>query len=375
MWPAPAHTLTSADYSILYLSVWADPGEPAGGPLMTLNPSDLPYAGRILVVDDNEGVTGWLERLLGQRGYDVDVAHDGISALELIERRAPDLVVLDVVIPGLNGFDVCRRVKQDPATRLLPVVLVTGNHEREKRIEGADAGADDFLSKPIDTEELLARVRSLVRIKRYTDDRDSASSIIMMLAVMIESRDGYTSGHCHRMANYATALGRNLGVSNDDLETLRRGGFLHDIGMLAIPDSVLRKPGPLEPEEYELIKSHPVIGDNLCAHLRSLQAVRTIVRHHHERLDGSGYPDGLRGDQIPVIAQIIGVVDVYDAITTQRAYQQVQPKEQAIEVLRDQVRRGWRQDDVTECFVEMIERGTVGTFGNDQPVSWTAPGR
>jgi putative two-component system response regulator len=332
-----------------------------------------PNAGRVLVVDDNQEVTTVLERLLRQNGYAVEVAHDGMAALQFIETSAPDLVVLDVVIPRLNGFDLCRRLKQDVSTRLLPIVLVTGNSERDKRIEGAAAGADDFLSKPVDAEELLTRVRSLVRLKRYTDDLDSASSIIMMLAVMIESRDGYTVGHCHRMANYAAALGRHLGLRDEDLQTLRRGGFLHDIGMLAIPDTVLRKPGPLEPEEYELIKSHPVIGDGLCAHLRSLQPVRAIVRHHHERLDGSGYPDGLRGDDIPIVAQMIGLVDVFDAITTQRAYHAVRPTEHAIEVLRDQARRGWRRHDITECFVAMIEREMFGSVGADQTVSWTSP--
>jgi putative two-component system response regulator len=342
---------------------------------MDFNCTDPTNAGRVLVVDDNEAVTSVFKRLLGQEGYEVEVTHDGLSALHSIEARMPDLVVLDVVIPGLNGLDLCRRLKQDQATRLLPVVLITGHDERDKRIEGASAGADDFLSKPVDTEELIARVRSLIRLKRYTDDFDSASSIIMMLAVMVESRDGYTVGHCHRMANYATAIGRSLGLSDEDLQTLRRGGFLHDIGMLAIPDSVLRKPGPLEPEEYESIKSHPVIGDSLCAHLRSLQPVRAIVRHHHERLDGSGYPDGLRGDEIPVVAQIIGLVDVYDAITSQRAYQDVQPTKQAVETLRDHVRRGWRRDDITEPFVAMIEGGMLGSFRAEQAVSWTRPTR
>ena len=331
-------------------------------------------AGRILVIDDEDAVTRVFQRLLRQEGYEVEVAHDGLSGLQAIEARPPDLVVLDVVIPGLNGFDLCRRLKQNQATRLLPVILVTGQDEREKRIEGADAGADDFLSKPVDSQELLARVRSLIRLKRYTDDFDSATSIIMMLAVMVESRDGYTVGHCHRIANYATALGRSLGLGDDDLQTLRRGGFLHDIGMLAIPDSVLRKRGPLEPEEYELIKSHTVIGDDLCARLRSLQPVRAIVRHHHERLDGSGYPDGLVGDAIPLVAQIIGLVDAYDAITTQRAYQPAHPTEQAVETLREQVRRGWRRADLTESFVKLIEAGMLGNVGGNQTVSWNLPG-
>lgn len=332
-------------------------------------------ASRVLVVDDDEALTGVYERLLRQEGYAVDVAYDGSSALDAVDTHRPDLVLLDVVLPGLDGFEICRRLKRNSATRLTPVVLVTAHHERENRITGVQAGADDFLSKPVDTQELLARIRSLVRLKRYTDDLDSASSIIMMLAVMIESRDGYTEGHCHRMANYATALGRNLGLTEEELQTLRRGGYLHDIGMLAIPDTVLRKTGALDPDEYELIKSHTVIGDGLCAHLRSLQPVRGIVRHHHERLDGSGYPDGLRGDQIPLLAQIIGLVDVYDAITTQRPYQQPQPIEQTLEMLWGQAHRGWRRADLTERFVSLIQGGAFDTFTADPTVSWTGPAR
>jgi putative two-component system response regulator len=337
---------------------------------MTTDPNT---AGRVLVVDDNETLTKVFERLLGQEGYEVEVAHEGVGALAAIKRKKPDLVLLDVFIPGMNGFEICRTLKNDQATRLLPVILVTGHLERENRIEGAKAGADEFLSKPVDTQELLARVRSLIRLKRYTDDLESASKVIMMLAVMVESRDGYTAGHCHRMANYAVALGRKLGLNDDQLQTLRRGGFLHDIGMLAIPDSVLRKPGALEPEEFELIKSHTVIGDSLCAHLSSLEPVREIVRHHHERLDGTGYPDGLRGDEVPLVAQIIGLVDVYDALTTQRAYQNVQPIEHAIATLREHVRLGWRSGDLVESFVSMIQSGTLESFKSDQGISWAPP--
>jgi putative two-component system response regulator len=205
--------------------------------------------------------------------------------------------------------------------------------------------------------ELLARVGSLLRVKRYTDDLDSAASIIETLADMIEARDGYTQGHCHRMANYATALGRRLGLSEDDLQALQRGGFLHDVGMLAIPDPVLRKEGQLSPDEYELVKSHSVIGDALCGRLRSLSAVRTIVRHHHERSDGSGYPDGLQGDDIPLLAQIVGIVDVYDAVTTPRSYQQAKSTDAAVEILRRQVVQGWRRHDLAEEFITMIRSG------------------
>jgi putative two-component system response regulator len=319
-------------------------------------------APRVLVVDDEAPTRNLFAKLLRQEGYVVDLAPDGPSAQAALATDPPDLLLLDVILPGVSGFDVCRQVKRDPTVRLTPVILVTGLTDRDNRIEGRAAGADDFLTKPIDREELLARVRSLVRMKRYTDDLDSVTSFIMMLAVMIEIRDGCSEGHCHRMANYATALGRRVGLNEDDLQALNRGGFLHDIGMLAIPDAVLRKPGALDAEEHELVKSHTMIGDALCANTRSLQAVRPIVRHHHERLDGSGYPDGLHGDQIPLLAQIVGVVDVFDALTSPRAYHAPMPRDQAVEVLRSHVRMGWRPRDLVEPFATIAEGGDLDTF-------------
>jgi putative two-component system response regulator len=311
--------------------------------------------GAVLVVDDDPSVRSYFRRLLGARGYAIDEAADGRSALEAIAARPPDLVLLDVNLPEVNGFDVCRQVRQDAATRLTPIIMVTGLDAKPQRIEGLDAGADDFLTKPVDAQELLARVRSLVRIKQYTDDLDSAGAIIMTLAAMIEGRDGCGDGHCHRMANYATSLGRALHLDDADLRTLHRGGFLHDIGMLAIPDAVLRKDGPLEPEEYELVKSHTTVGDALCANLRSLQSVRPIIRSHHERLDGSGYPDGLVGGQVPFLAQIIGVVDVFEAITAHRPYQSPLTAEEAIGVLRTQAMRGLHRRDIVDAFAVVLQ--------------------
>ena len=319
-------------------------------------------AGRVMVVDDEIHVTALLARMLQAQGYEVEIAHDGSSALRAIAGRQPDLIVLDVMMPGLNGFEVCRRVKGDAATRLTPVILVSGMYESDVRVQGLEAGADDFLTKPFDTRELLTRARALVRLKRYTDDLDPAASIVTTLATMIETHDGYMEGHCHRMANYATALGRAIGLPERDLLALHRGGFLHDLGMVAISGSLVRKSGALAPAEYELVKSHTIVGDALCANLRSLQAVRPIVRHHHERLDGSGYPDGLEGDAIPTIAQIIGVVDVYDAITTNRPYQRTQSINEALDVLREQAGRGWRRADLVAEFADLVQRGAFDRF-------------
>src|SRR5437870_1167411 len=304
----------------------------------------------VLVVHHDEAAAAIVARLLGSEGYTVNIARDGPSALDCIANNPPDVVLLDMMIPGLDGFEICRRLKREPATRLTPVILVTALSTKEHRLAGLEAGADEVFTKPVDAEELLTRVRVLARVKRYTDDLDAAASIVMTLALIIESRDGHTEGHCHRMANYATALGRSLQLGRNDLQALHRGGFLHDIGMLAIPEGVLRKSGGLNSEEYELVKSHTVIGDSLIEGLHSLQAVRPIIRHHHERFDGSGYPDALRGDEIPLLAQIIGVVDAYDAVTTDRAYQQAKPAEQAISVLMQQVERGWRRRDLGERF-------------------------
>jgi putative two-component system response regulator len=317
---------------------------------------------RVLIVDDEPPVAEMLARVIARNGYEVDIAEDGPKALVAIANRAPDVILLDLMLPGLNGFDICHRLKRELRTRLIPVVMITGAADRENRIRGLASGADDFLAKPVDQQELLVRLRSLVRMKRYTDDLDSAASMLMSLAVLIERRDGCTEGHCYRMANYATALGRRLGLGEEDVQALHRGGFLHDIGMLAVPDSVLNKTEALDLEEYETIKAHTTIGESLCAPLRSLQAVRPIIRSHHERLDGSGYPDGLRGDEIPVLAQIISVVDVFDAITSQRPYQRAQSMEQALGILRRQAAHGWRHHHLVQALAAIVDSGGFETF-------------
>ena len=325
--------------------------------------NQAPGQARVLVVDDDANMATLLGRLMRREGHEVVAVHDGNACLDAVAEHRPDLILLDIVMPGMDGLEVCRRLKRDHATRLTPVVLITGIGDAEAKMQGLEAGADDFLAKPVDTRELLARSRALIRLKRYTDDLDSAAAIVTTLAVMIEARDGCTEGHCHRMANYASALGRSLGLSEEDLQALHRGGFLHDIGMLAIPDAVLRKPGTLEPEEFELVKSHTIVGDALCANLRSLQSVRPIVRHHHERLDGSGYPDQLQGDAVPLLAQILGIVDVYDAVTTQRPYQRAHSIEQALTVLGQQVDKGWRRRDLVGAFAGLVTSGKLDTFG------------
>jgi putative two-component system response regulator len=310
--------------------------------------------GTVLVVDDIAGNCRLLESLLAPDGHTVRIARDGGEALRAVQDAPPDLVLMDVMMPGVDGFDACRAIKDDPGTRLIPVVLVTSLTDTASRIRGIEAGADDFVSKPFNATELRARVRSLLRIKRYTDDLDNAKSVIVSLALTIEARDRTTDGHCQRLAHYASALGRTLGLDEDDVAALESGGFLHDVGKVGIPDAVLLKPGPLSPEEYDLMKQHTLIGDRLCGELRLLRKVRPIVRHHHERLDGSGYPDQLRGDAIPLLAQIMGIADVFDALTTNRPYKAPFPVVQAVAELRDEAARGWRRADLVAAFLDQV---------------------
>jgi putative two-component system response regulator len=310
---------------------------------------------RVLVADPSESETALIAGVLAAEGYAVETTTDGLAVLAALRQHPPDVLLIDVDLPGESGLEVCRRVRQNAATRLLPIILLSAPDTHDARIEGLEAGADHVLLRPLDVRELRARTRSLLRMKQYTDDLDSASAILTTLSTMIEGRDGNAAGHCSRMANYATGLGRALGIGEEDLQVLYRGAFLHDVGMLAISDLVLCKAGPLEADEYALVKSHTVLGDELCANLRSLQPIRPMVRWHHERLDGSGYPDGLRGEAIPMLAQIVGVVDVYEAVTTERPYQQKRSPEAAIVTLRGEVTRGWRRSDLVEAFVRVLQ--------------------
>jgi putative two-component system response regulator len=313
----------------------------------------------VLIVEDDDANRKLLTRLVTGAGYRVEQTSDGETALTLITREPPDLVLLDVRLPGIDGFEVCRRVKRSASTRLVPVVLVTGMGAREHRIAGINAGADDFLTKPFDIEELHARVASLIRLKRYTDELDTAESVILSLALTVEARDAYTEGHCQRLAQYATALGQALKLGEEDLAALHRGAYLHDVGKIAVPDSVLQKTSKLSEAEYAVMKQHTVIGERLCGSLRSLALVRPIVRHHHERRDGSGYPDGLRGDDIPLLAQIVAIVDTFDAVTTTRPYRAALPFERAFDELRRDAAAGIRRADFVETFIRIVSNGQM----------------
>ena len=298
--------------------------------------------GTVLVADDDEEIRKPMEYVLRLQGYRVLTADDGVQALSVLEEQPVDVALLDASMPRESGFSVCRAVKSRSATRLVPIVLMAGSGGgTDIRIRGVEAGADDFLNKPVRKEELLARVKSLVRLKRMGDELETAESVLFNLASSIEARDPYTAGHCQRVARYAADLGEQLGLSDELCMALRRGGLVHDIGKVVVPDQVLLKRGPLNAEERRLVESHAATGEQLCAPLKSFRSVLPMIRSHHERLDGSGYPDHLSGDQIPLGARILQIVDVYDALTSDRPYRLALTPEQALATLREEAARGW----------------------------------
>jgi putative two-component system response regulator len=309
---------------------------------------------RILVVDDNPSIAGLMSQLLIMRGYDVVTAADAQQAEAEIRRQPPDLILSDVSMPGKSGYELCRGLKENPATRLIPFVLITGLSDSEDKLRGIEAGADDFLNKPVLAEELTARVKSLLRVKEFTDELETADSVLCTLGLIVEGRDPYTEGHCERLATNAVELGRHLGLDEDSIVALRRGGYLHDLGKIAVPDEILKKGSDLTPEEWKIMKLHPVTGENICKPLKSLRQVLPIIRHHHEHPDGSGYPDGLGAGEIPLLARILQVVDVYDALRTKRPYKPAIGHDQSAQIMREKVRQGLLDGDLVNEFFSML---------------------
>ncbi len=309
---------------------------------------------RVLVVDDNPSSRLTAVALLSVEGYDVLEADSGPAALESVVATNPDLILLDVMMPGMDGFEVCRRLKQDEQTRLTPVVFVTALDDRRARLKGIEAGGDDFLTKPFDQLELSARVKSLVHQKRLNEDLDHAERVLFSIAQTVESRDPNTGDHCERLVAHGKAFGEFLGLSRIEIRDLMWGGYLHDIGKVGVPDAILLKPGKFTPEEWVLMQQHVLIGVKICQPLRTMRGVLPIIRCHHERWDGTGYPDGLKGDQIPPLAQIFQVIDIFDALTNERPYKKAFTPIEAVGILEEETAKGWRNPALIEQFKEFI---------------------
>jgi putative two-component system response regulator len=311
---------------------------------------------RVLVVDDNPTILKLMQDLLSSRGYEVVGVPDAAHAEVEIRRQPPDLVLSDVIMPGKSGYELCHELKNNSSTRLIPFVLITGLTDREDKLRGIEAGADDFLNKPIFPEELFARVKSLLKLKEFTDELETAESVLCTLGLSVESRDPYTEGHCERLARNASNLGRHLGLEDEAIVALRRGGYLHDLGKIAVPDEILRKGTNLTPEEWAVMKQHPITGENICRPLKSLRLVLPIIRNHHEHSDGSGYPDGLRKAEIPLLSRVLQVVDVYDALRTARPYKPALGHEHAAVTMREEARNGFWDEELVREFFAMLEK-------------------
>ncbi len=312
---------------------------------------------RILVVDDEPANRALVRRILEPLGYEVTEAGDGEHALALIARSAPDLILLDLNMPKLDGHAVVVAVKKDPRTRLIPVVMLTSQEQFSEKIRAKESGVDDYLSKPFNTVELAARVKSLISLKRFTDELEHASKVIEGIAECVESRDRYTGNHCRRLGAYAARIGRLLKLGEEDLQILKLGGVLHDLGKIAVPDSVLNKPGRLTPEEYEVMKSHSAVGSDLLRNLRTLERVLPLVRHHHEKLDGSGYPDRIGGREIPLLVRITSVVDVFDALHSKRPYKDPFPLDRCFSILKEETAKGWWDPEVVDALEQVLRNG------------------
>ena len=310
--------------------------------------------GRILVIDDDDQVRYLLRYLLTHEGFEVDDAATLEEAFDRMAASAPDVVLLDLHLSGRSGHEAVPMLRSDPRTRFVPVVMITGGATRRDKLDAIAAGVTDFLAKPFDGEELVARVRNLVRLKRYTDAFEEAQEVIIALAATIDARDPYTRGHSERVSYYAEMLGRAVGVSTEEQRLLHFGGLFHDIGKIAVRDSVLLKPGKLTAAEFAEIKRHPVAGRDLLKEMRTLDAAIPIVYHHHERYDGSGYPEGLAGDAIPLLARISSIADVYDALTTSRPYRSALTRGDALDVMEAERKKGWWDPTLLDEFKALL---------------------
>lgn len=312
----------------------------------------------ILVVDDEPAVAELLARFLVREGYTVTIARNGKEALERVQRQQPDLILLDVMMPEMDGFTTCQRLKDNRLTALIPITMLTGRDDYEHRRRGIESGADDFLSKPFEQNILRARIRSQLRLRRLTDQLEETENVIFTLAQVVEAKDAYTEGHIRRLRSYSRCVAEACSFDEVEISFIEYGGILHDIGKIGISEAILLKPGPLTSDEMREMQRHPEIGARIIAPMRFAKDVTPIIRGHHERWDGNGYPDGLRGQDIPIGARIIGIADAYDAMTTDRLYRAALSVDEAVRRL--QAGKGTQFDPcLLELFLTLLEHGDI----------------
>lgn len=312
---------------------------------------------KILVVDDELSQRELIREILSTsyiHQYQITEATNGLEALEMLKVQDFDAVMLDKRMPVMDGDELCRRIRDLPHKQFLPIVMVTGTNSMEELARSFAAGANDFVRKPYSPLELLTRLNAAVRTKRLTDQLDGAESLLFALARMVEAKDETTGDHCTRLAHIGVVFGKELGLSDEELNAMRRGGVLHDIGKLGIPDSILLKQAALNDQEWVLMRQHTTIGAKLCEGLSTMRMVVPIILHHHERWDGSGYPHGLSGQSIPLLARVFQIIDIYDALAAVRPYKTAFTLEQIIEVFRKETDKGWRDKELVDVFLNLL---------------------
>jgi putative two-component system response regulator len=319
---------------------------------------------KILIVDDDPDMRESLRKFLTLEGYQTTMAANGLDGLQQAVRERPDFILLDVSMPGIDGYETCNRLKQDTRTAHIPVTFLTYQSDLVERQRGIEVGAADYLSKPVDFDQLSAHLRSHVRVAQQPRQFETPESVIFNLAQTAEARDTYTSGHLRRMEYYSTQLASAAGLKGDELLIVRYGAILHDIGKLRISETILTKPGTLDPDEFATLKRHPEHGAQMISHLRYARQVAPVVLGHHEKWDGTGYPNKLQGDAIPVGARIVAITDAYDAMTTDRPYRRALGLPEAMRRLR--ARRGMQWDpDLVDLFCSLIEHESLHTMAHE----------
>lgn len=310
----------------------------------------------ILIVDDNPTNVELISVQLKPFNYRIEKTYDGEQALESIRKEAPDLILLDLMMPGMSGFEVCRQLKSDPKTHLIPTIIVTALRELDDKLKAIELGCDDFLMKPYNKLELVTRVKSLLRVKELYDALDDSESIVFTLAETLEAKDVYTRGHSERVAKFSILLGRHLQLTEKELEMLKRGSLLHDIGKVGVKDAVLNKEAKLTAEELAHIRTHPARGYEICKKLKSFKHLLPIIRSHHERWDGKGHPDGMKGDEIPYLARICAITDAFDAMTSNRPYRKGIPPKNAANIFEREIDSGQWDPVLLKAFIDLIRK-------------------
>jgi putative two-component system response regulator len=312
----------------------------------------------VLAVDDDPSSIAVVEAASAVAGFRFSSTTRPKECLDLLRDLEPDVVLLDVMMPEMDGFQLCRRIKEDVHLQLVPVVMVTSLDSKDDRLRGIKAGCDDFMCKPVDRVEFTVRVQSLARVRRLTENLDDAEKVLEMLARGVEAKDETTGDHCDRLKRAGIAFGNHLGLPAPDVKALGRAGVLHDIGKIGIPDAILLKPGKLTPDEWRVMKTHPTIGADLLEPLRTMQRVVPIVRHHHERWDGKGYPEQLAGEDIPYLARAFQLLDAFDALTSERPYKRAFTVEETCEILEKEGASGkWDPAMLKEFLTLHFEQG------------------